>query len=237
MNFEPDTTKIQWLDLAARLQLERDLGDLPTLAELLERNYDDLLARGDRNPDDSSVRYVTRFTVLDLADRRRKAVVEDDPAGVADLARRMGARRLGILPTLESWLFAYEADMLDAGEDHVTPVLDGTSTVTTAAGWLRQHLDWIVEQPGSEQLASEVRDIVRDLDTLGINLDGPDHRATGTVRELADALDIPAPTIYGWIRLGYLQPIGHIRPKQYVRHEVMAVRNSSIGARMAEVRR
>ncbi len=232
----PATTSAQWLDLATRLQLERDLADLPALAELLERNYLALLARGDRDPHDSAVRYVTRFDVIDLADTRHKAdrttVDSDriepalDPAGLADLARRMGARRLGILPTLESWLVAYEADMLDAGVEHVDPVLDGRSTVTTAAGWLRRHLDWIADQPGSEQLAAEVRDIVEGLAQLGVDLSGPDHSATGTVRELADDLDIPMPTIRAWIARGHLLPLNDTRPRLYARRDLVELRRT-----------
>lgn len=223
---EPTTTQ-GWLSLADRLQLERELADLPTLADILERNYDALLALGDRDPDDRSVRYVTRFDVLDLADRRHKHEGDPDAAGLADLARRMGARRLGILPTLESWLKCYEADMLDRGIEHTDPVLDGRSTVTTAAGWLSAHLDWIALQPGSEQLVAEVHDIVRGLDALGISLAGPDHSATGTIAELSEALDIPAPTIYHWVRIGWLTPVNNTRPKQFIRHEVVALRNAA----------
>lgn len=222
----PATTAQGWLSLADRLQLERDLTDLPTLADLLDRYYDDLLARGDRDPDDSSVRYVTRFDVLDLADRRHKRELSSDPAGLADLARRMGARRLGILPTLESWLRAYEADMLDAGLDHTDPVLDGRSTVTTAAGWLLANLDWIAGQPGSEQLVAEVHAIVHDLEQLGVSLAGPDHRATGTVRELADDLDIPMGTLRRWIAEGKLTPLNDTRPRIYVRREAINLRGS-----------
>ena len=224
---EPTTTQ-GWLSLADRLQLERELADLPTLADILERNYDALLALGDRDPDDRSVRYVTRFDVLDLADRRHKREGDPDAAGLADLARRMGARRLGILPTLESWLASYEADMLDQDVEHTDPVLDGRSTVTTAAGWLSAHLDWIALQPGSEQLVAEVHDIVRGLDALGISLAGPDHSATGTVRDLSDQLDIPMQTIRDWIRKGWLLPITDSRPRLYVRHEVLALRTTRV---------
>lgn len=225
---EPTLEPQGWLSLADRLQLERELADLPTLADILERNYDALLALGDRDPDDRSVRYVTRFDVLDLADRRHKREGDPDAAGLADLARRMGARRLGILPTLESWLASYEADMLDRGVEHVDPVLDGRSTVTTAAGWLSAHLDWIALQPGSEQLVAEVHDIVRGLDALGISLSGPDHSATGTVRDLSDQLDIPMQTIRDWIRKGWLLPITDSRPRLYVRHEVLALRTTRV---------
>lgn len=223
--YEPTTTQ-GWLSLADRLQLERELADLPTLADILERNYDALLALGDRDPDDRSVRYVTRFDVLDLADRRHKREGDPDAAGLADLARRMGARRLGILPTLESWLASYEADMLDRGVEHTDPVLDGRSTVTTAAGWLSAHLDWIALQPGSEQLVAEVHDIVRGLDALGISLAGPDHSATGTVRELADDLDIPLGTLRRWIAEGKLTPLNDNRPRIYVRREAINLRGS-----------
>jgi transposase-like protein len=223
--FEP-TTGHSWLNLADRLQLERDLTDLPALADQLDRHYHDLLARGDRNPDDPSIRYPIHTNVLDLADQRHKHEIDPDPAGLADLARRIGARRLGILPTLESWLRLYEADMLDTDVEHTDPVLDAHSTVTTAAGWLLTHLDWIADQPGAEQLVNEIHTITTDLDQLGISLSGPDHHATGTVRELADDLDIPMPTIKNWIRKGWLLPINDTRPRQYVRREVLALRTT-----------
>ena len=228
--FDPTPTApqmVEWLDLATRLQLERDLADLPTLAELLERNYFHLLARGDRDPRDAAVRYVVRFDALDLADRRVKDAGLTDAEGLADLARRAGARRLGILPTLESWCRDLEADMLDRSVPHDDPILDGTSTVTTAAGWLSRHLDWICGQQQVNELADEVRRIVLDLDTLGVSLHGPDQSAIGTVPELAETTGIPAKTIYRWALNGFLQPVDDKRPKRYFRTEVLAVRKTT----------
>ena len=244
--FEPTTDpyRTTWLNLADRLQLERDLADLPTLAEVLDREYFALLARGDRDPDDSSVRYVTRFDVLDLADRRwKRDAIATDPAAEADTARRLGARRQGILPTLASWVSLAVGEMHDAGEWHTPPTdpdqivwavtPDGTTTATkpgptvaTEAGWLHRHLDWIVEQQWAPDLADELRRIMRDLEQLGINFEGPDHRATGTVRELAEQLDIPQQTIRDWVRKGWLVPIKAERPAVYVRHEVLALRTT-----------
>lgn len=260
--FDP-TAGQAWLSLADRLQLERELTDLPELAEQLDRNYDALLAQGDRDPDDRSVRYVTRFEVLDLADHRfkweRSATSTEplttrdrgihgpttDPAWWADLARRMGSRRQGILPTLASWVSLAAGEMHDAGAWHTTPAdpdqivwvvtPDGDThatkpgpTVTTEAGWLRRHLDWIAGQQWVTELAGEVHDIVTGLDALGISLAGPDHRATGTVRELADDLDIPEQTIRDWIRKEWLLPITTTRPRMYVRHEVLALRTAGM---------
>ena len=224
--FDPEdaTTTQGWLSLADRLQLERELADLPTLADILERNYDALLALGDRDPDDRSVRYVTRFDVLDLADRRHKREGDPDAAGLADLARRMGARRLGILPTLESWLASYEADMLDRGVEHTDPVLDGRSTVTTAAGWLSAHLDWIALQPGSEQLVAEVHDIVLGLAALGVTIDGPHEQACLSADELAERFEVSRRTLYRWLDAGMLSDVGKVdRRRVFVVHEVRAL--------------
>jgi len=234
--FDPTPTApqmVEWLDLATRLQLERDLADLPTLAELLERNYFHLLARGDRDPRDSAVRYVTRFDALDLNDRRHKPEPSIDheprfgdkldPAGLADLARRAGARRLGILPTLESWVMSFEADMLDRSVPHTDPILDATSTVTTAAGWLSRHLNWILGQQQVIELADEVRDIVEALDSLGVSLHGPDHAAVGTVNELAESTGISASSIYAWATNGWLTVVSEKRPRTYMRTEVLAL--------------
>jgi hypothetical protein len=225
---------VQWLDLADQLQLDRDLADLPALVDLLERNYFTLLSKGDRNPDDSAVRYITKFDVLDLADRRHKlepaASTEPtfgeklDVAGEADLAHRMGERRLGILPTLESWLRDYEATMLDLMVEHDDPVLDGTGTVTTAAGWLRRHLEWIVGQPGVEQLRDEVHDIVRALARLGITLAPADHSATLNAEQIADAYPVSRATVYRWWNEGRLTDVGKVdRKRVFVVHEIKAL--------------
>lgn len=248
MTFEPttNTQPTTWLDLAARLQLQRDLADLPTLADILERNYTALLARGDRNPDDSSVRYVTRFDVLDLADRRwKRDAIATDPAAEADTARRLGARRQGILPTLASWVSLAVGEMHDAGEWHSPPAdpdqvvwvveSDGTThatkpgpSVASEAGWLHRHLDWIVEQQWAPDLADELRRIMRDLNQLGISFEGPDHRATGTVRELAEQLSIPESTIKSWIRRGQLAPIKDGKPAIYARYDILALRTTRL---------
>lgn len=258
--FDP-TAGQTWLSLADRLQLERELTDLPALAEQLDRNYAALLSRGDRDPDDTSVRYVTRFDVLDLADRRVKwersatstepltladrriADPSVDPAWWADMARRMGARRQGILPTLGSWVSLAVGEMHDADQWHLVPVdpdsvlwvvgPDGVAhltkpgpSVASEATWLHRHLDWIVCQQWVVELAGEVRQIVRDLDALGVSLAGPDHRATGTVRELADELDIPMGTLRRWIAEGKLTPLNDNRPRIYVRREAINLRGS-----------
>jgi len=233
--FEPTAPQmVQWLDLADQLQLDRDLADLPALAELLDQNYFHLLSKGDRNPDDSAVRYITKFEVLDLADVRHKfepAVSTTptfgdkvDAAGEADLARRMGERRLGILPTLESWLRDYEATMLDLMVSHDDPILDGTSTVTTAAGWLRRHLDWIVGQPGVEQLRDEVHDIVRALARLGITLEPANAQANLNAEQIADAYPVSRATVYRWWNEGRLTDVGKVdRKRVFVVHEIKAL--------------
>lgn len=257
MNFEPDTTKIQWLDLAARLQLERDLADLPTLVELLERNYDALLSRGDRNPDNPNEKYPIRPDVLDLADRRWKwatngieprtlatrGIVEHaaDPAGEADLARRIGARRLGVLPTLASWVSLTVGEMHDAGQWHLRPadpdqvVWVATTTgeiratkpgptVASEAGWLLRHLDWIVGQQWVTELADELRRIVEDLARLGVTMDGPHHHACLTADQIADQHPVSRATVYRWWKAGMLTDVGKVdRKRVFVVHEVKAL--------------
>lgn len=258
----PAPQLIAWLDLAARLQLERDLADLPTLAELLDRNYFHLLAKGDRNPLDSAVRYVVKFDALDLADRRTKweqsanrtepLTLADreisspavDPAWWADMARRVGARRQGIMPTLAGWVSLAAGEMHDLGVWHFEPTdpdrvvwvattLGETHatkpgpTVASEAGWLSRHLEWICGQQWVVDLADELRRIVLDLDALGVSLHGPDHTAIGTVNELAQTTGIPAATIYRWASNGFLQPVDGQRPKKYFRTEVLAVRKTT----------
>lgn len=259
--FDPSpTTTVQWLDLATRLQLERDLVDLPTLAELLERNYDALLSRGDRNPDDPNEKYPIRPDVLDLADRRWKwatngieprtlatrGIVEHaaDPAGEADLARRIGARRLGILPTLASWVSLTVGEMHDAEAWHTRPAdpdqvvwvattageIHATKpgpTVASEAGWLRRHLDWIVEQQWVTELADEVRQIVTDLDSLGISHDAPNPHACLTAEQIADQYPVSRATVYRWWNAGHLIDAGKVNRKRvFVAHEIEALINN-----------
>lgn len=203
-NHSPNT----WLNPAARAQLERDLDDLPDLMDQLQRNYPELLAAGDTNPDDHAIRYPIATTVLDLHDTRTKH--EDiDAAGLAQLDRLANARRLGVLPSLELWLTMLEADMLDANIDHTPPAF---GTTTTAAGWLRNHLDWISTRQEVQELAIEVRGFVTDLEHIvGKAYATPDETTIGTIREIATRTGIPASTLWQWARQGWLTPLGATR--------------------------
>ena len=256
---EPTTTQ-GWLSLADRLQLERELADLPTLADILERNYDALLALGDRDPDDRSVRYVTRFNVLDLADRRVKwersarttepltsfdrgvAGPNVDPTWWAEMGRKLGAQRMGILPTLVSWVGDFAGSIptlrypptdparvmwICWPNGDVLPMTGWEPTVERECRWLLAHLDDIVGCQQVEEFRHWVHGVITSLDALGISLAGPDHSATGTARELADALDIPHATIRSWITRGDLKPINDTRPRLYIRHEVVALRGTT----------
>lgn len=205
-----------WLTTAQRVQLETDLANLPILAELLERHYEDLLAHGSRNPDDPWISYPPSFTALDLADQRLKAEITHDPIGEADLARRIGARRRGVLPTVEAWVRIADNEMTDLDIEHRPPedpdrrvwvghrveapqaARPGVS-VAGEASWLVRHLDWIVGQQWIIELAGELRQIVNDLE----HLVGParvivDHRSAGTIAELAEWTGVPTSTIYRW---------------------------------------
>lgn len=214
-----------WLNPAARAQLERDLDDLPDLADQLDQHYDDLLAHPTRSPDDPWIRYPIDAHPLDLADRRSKGPGLD-PIGEADLARRIGARRAGILPTLGSWVRLAEGEMLDLDVSHTDPA--DQPTVTTEAGWLSQHLDWIGGQQWVTELAHDVRGLAADLTQLiGPAYAEPDHSATATITELAASTGIPAQTIYRWVHLGYLVPVTDIRPRHFMRCEVIALRGAN----------
>ncbi len=255
----PATTPQTWLPLADRLQLERELADLPALADILERNYDALLARGDRDPDDSAVRYVTRFDVLDLADRRVKwersasrtepLTLADrgapgpnvDPAFWAEMGRQLGAQRMGILPTLVSWVGDFAGSIptlrypptdparvmwICWPNGDVLPMTGWEPTVERECRWLLAHLDDIVGCQQVEEFRHWVHGVITSLDALGVSLAGPDHSATGTVRELADDLDIPMGTLRRWIAEGKLTPLNDNRPRIYVRREAINLRGS-----------
>lgn len=238
----PAPQLIEWLDLATRLQLERDLADLPTLAELLDRNYFHLLAKGDRNPLDSAVRYVVKFDALDLADRRFKpAYTAADPVIEADTARRMGARRQGILPTLASWVGIVVDDMhrhdawhrIPTDPDQIVWAVDAEGiahpskpgpSVASEAGWLASHLEWIVGQPYVIELADELRRIVLDLAALGIEDAAPNRHATMTAEQLHEQGLTSRATVYRWWKLGLLSDAGKVDGKRvFVVHEVKAI--------------
>lgn len=257
MTYDPTPGHIQWLDLATRLQLGRELADLPQLADLLEHHYDDLLAHGSRNPDDPWQRYPIDPTPLDLADRRTKWAINGpepltlktrritgpgvDPAGEANLARHIGARRQGILPTLVSWVSLAAGEMHDTGQWHLPPTdpdrivwqvdPDGIAhptkpgpTITTETQWLRHHLDWIVQQQWSTELATEIHTIVTDLTHLGITLDGPNHHTCLTADQIADIEPVSRRTIYRWWQQGLLTDAGKIdRKRVFILHEVRAL--------------
>lgn len=236
-SFDP-TEPQPYLDWAETNTLRQHLTDLPTLADLLDRNYDALLRKGDRDPDDSSVRYVVKFDVLDLADRRTKwehSATRTEPLTLADrgiagptvdpewweeMARRLGARRQGITPTLTAWVSLTVGKMHTAGHTHLPPldpddvvyVATTTGTVTATkpgpsvgseAGWLRRHLDWIAYQPWAPQLAGEVADMIRDLERIVGPADAtPQAGTVQTTAELANILGIPASTVRRWASPG-----------------------------------
>jgi hypothetical protein len=254
-SFAP-TTSVQWLTLADRLQLERDLTDLPELADILDRNYHQLLAQGDRDPDDRAIRYPTRMDVLDLADRRTKwersadrtepLTLNDrgihdpsiDPAWWADMARRLGNRRQGILPTITSWVSLAVGEMHDTGTWHTQPtdpdrivwqvgpdaIAHPTKpgpTVASETAWLTHHLEWITTQQWSIDLAAELRTIIRDLEQLGIDYTAANQHACLTADQIADIEPISRSTIYRWWNQGLLTDVGKIdRKRVFVLHEV-----------------
>lgn len=196
-----------WLTLAERAQLERDLADLPELADHLDRDYAALLGRGSRSHNDPRVRVPIDPAILDLADSRLKGDAWADPMGEADLARRIGSRRQGILPTLRSWVLLAEGEMLDDGARHTDPA--EAPTVTTEAGWLAVHLDWIGGQQWVVELATDARGIVADAEALvGPVANTPDKRACVTALDAVDLTGVPLSTLYRWRACGWLSDVG-----------------------------
>lgn len=230
-----DHAPIEWITYTQRLQLDTDLANLPELADHLDRNYAALLAAGSRNPDDPHQRYPISPHVLDLADRRGEF---DDPIGEADLARRMGSRRLGLLPTLASWVDLAAGEMTDVDASHTHPVrgvdpatgarLAGRISVTSEAGWLRRHLDWIAGQQWVIELAGEIRDMVVDLEQL-VGDGTTHHHAALTGPEVEQLIGIPWSTLRRWDRSGWITSCGvdaHGR-KLYASRDVRSVARSS----------
>lgn len=219
-----------WLTPAERAQLERDLDDLPDLADQLHAHYQQLLAAGDRNPDDRSIRYPIDTQPLDLASSSRKGNrMLLDPIGEADLARRIGARRHGLQPTLESWVVLADSEMWDTDIEHTEPA--DHPTVTTETGWLRMHLDWITAQQWVVELASEIRALTADLVHLvGPAYARPDDETVGTIPQLAAWCNVGASTIYRWAKDGHLNQAGvdDFGRRQYFTGEVMAVKASRV---------
>lgn len=214
-----------WLTLAERAQLERDLADLPELADHLDRDYAALLGRGSRSHDAPRVRVPIDPAVLDLADSRLKGDTWADPMGEADLARRIGSRRQGILPTLRSWVLLAEGEMLDDGARHTDPA--EAPTVTTEAGWLAVHLDWIGGQQWVVELATDARGLVADAETLvGSARHGVDSNACVTALDAASLADVGLSTLYRWRAQGWLSDVGRNAQGRWllVMHEVRALK-------------
>ena len=204
---EPTTTQ-GWLSLADRLQLERELADLPTLADILERNYDApcspsatatlTTAASATSPASTSSTWPTGGTSARAT--RTPPGWPTSPAAWAPPPRHPA--HPGVLARV-----LFEAEMLDRGVEHTDPSSTGRSTVTTAAGWLHAHLDWIATAGGNPERASSSSPRC----TTSCAGSTPRHQprrarppATGTIAELSEALDIPAPTIYHWVRIGWL---------------------------------
>lgn len=216
-----------WITLAERAQLERDLADLPELHDLLQRHYSALLGLGSTNPDDRSQRVPIEPRVLDLADKRTKGDAWLDPIGEADLARRIGERRQGILPTLAQWVRLADGEMLDTGYvDRLDPA--ESPTVTTEAGWIAAHLDWIAGQQWVVEMATDVRDLAGDAGEL-VGSAAPHHAACLTALDAVDVTGVPLSTIYRWRACGWLSDVGCNGEgrRLFVLHEIRAMQRRS----------
>ena len=202
-----------YLDDAARAALEQHLADLPGLYDLLLTHENDLLARGERSSDDPAIRYPADFDVIDLADDRPKWLRDysgpeaDDQAERARFARLVcgGQRRHGVLQELAGWVRLADGEMHDAGATHALPA--NHPTVATEAGWLAEHVDWLVRQPWADELATDMAGLVRDLRALVGDRPLDDHLVIGTMRHCAQLTGIPLPTIESWRRRGIIAPV------------------------------
>ncbi len=189
-----------------REQLTRDLHDLPELCDHMHANYWWFVGRGSRDPDDRSVAYVIDPAPVDLYDWRLKGRgVHADPIGEADLAMRIGAQRAGVLPLLAGWVDLIAGEMRDQHAHHTAPAIP--HTVTSAAGWITRHLDWISTQPYTYELRHQVRDLVVNLERLvGPAYAAPDTRTLQTADQLAQLLGIEPDTIRQWKSRGLIEP-------------------------------
>lgn len=218
-----------FLDDAARAALEHHLADLPVLHDLLLKHEDDLLAHGERSHDDPAIRYPADLDVIDLADTRPKVgdyEPRDDQAERARFARLVcgGQRRHGVLQELAGWVRLADGEMHDEGHDHVAPVEPikawavtpagvvtptrlGGPTVATEAGWLAEHVDWLVRQPWADELATDMAALVRDLRALVGDRPLSDELVIGTMRHCAQLTGIPFETIRTWSKRGIIAPV------------------------------
>lgn len=205
-----ETTPI--LDDAARAQLEQHLAALPELHDLLLKHEHDLLARGERSSDDPAIRYPADFDVIDLANDRPKWFTDydaghDDQAERARFARLVcgGQRRHGVLQELGNWVRLADGELHDEGAAHALPAEH--PTVATEAGWLTEHLDWLIRQPWADELATDMAALVRDLRDLVGDRPLNDELVMGTMRHCAQLTGIPFPTIESWRRRGIIAPV------------------------------
>lgn len=222
----------EWITQAQREQLARDLADLPDLVDQLERHYPELLGRGERGGEDPQMRYPARLSVLDLADNRPKRVSPwrgylPNAAELHAFARDVcgGVRRRGVIQELGGWVRMAHEEMQQDGAPHshpatsldawaatttgdVWPTCIGGPTVTTEAGWLRRHLDWICGRQWVDELADDMRRLVADLEVIvgpAYAAPLPDREVLATQAELVERLKVPRGTISYWTSTGRLR--------------------------------
>ena len=157
---------MDWLSKAQRERLRRNLHEIPDLIALVETQHATLMPRrpatGGRSTPGS--RPPTDLAVLDLLDNRPKLNGRRAYLNPGDGAAMDGfpeGRREGILRCLGDWVRLADEEMSDEGHEHVTP--SDQPTITTEAGWLAQHLDWLCDQQWVEELEQDVRRIWRDM--------------------------------------------------------------------------
>lgn len=216
------------LTLAQQVQLECDLRDLPDLWDLLKRHEGDLLGQGEGSTLDRVWRTPADLDVVDLTDTRYKLTDGrcNDLPDDAHLDQMAGARRLGVLPKLQSWVGFVAGEMADHDEPLRIEPTDPAAvrwvattteivgrftgwqpTVASECRWLAVHADWIEAQAWVVELALDLRTLTADLAALvgdGVTWD----ESTMHAPQLAAAINVPYGTLRRWISDGWLHATG-----------------------------
>ncbi|MGC3954620.1 MAG: hypothetical protein QM804_10260 [Propionicimonas sp.] len=160
----------EWLTQRQRERLRVRLHEIPDLIALVETQHATLLPKrptvGGRPTPGS--RPPVNLDVLDLLDDRpkldgRRAYLE--PGDAAALDQFAGERREGVLRCLADWVRLAEEEMDGEGYEHIESA--DQPTITTEAGWLARHLNWIGQrQWARDEFEPDIRRIHHDMQAV-----------------------------------------------------------------------